>query len=252
MTAAAKNEDITKLYGTRYIAGDVNGGSELFAGAMWAYNDQGLFVPAADTAGLSSPVGRGAVYVDGTGLSDGHANLLNKTAEPGVFGYAGSAALVSAGAAMKGKIVYVVDDLTVGLESDTTNAIPAGVLEEIRGSEFFVAVGMFLAPGGSLGGSSGFNTVAYAAPGAIDPAGRYNTLAVDGTDAYTLADGTTPGQRVTAFVISGANTPNATITPATAVGFTAVSALGVLGDLVTFEWSADGWFITALNGATVA
>lgn len=250
MTAAAANHDIVKYYGPRYIQGPCNGGSILYQGAMWARNAEGNFVPAADTAGLSSPVGRGAVFVDGTGLSDGHADLAHGKCEPGVYAYAATAALVSAGIAQLGKTVYVKDDLTVGLESDTTNGIPAGRLEEIRGSDFLIAVGLF----GELTGEGAalFDTVAYAAPGAIDPNARYATLAVDGTDAYTLADGSYVGQVVNVFVISGANTPIATITPATRVGYANVTALGALGDLVRFEWTSDGWFITAANGVTIA
>lgn len=253
MTAAAKNEDTTKLYGPRYIAGPVNGGSILYVGAMWARNGEGNFVPAADTAGLSSPVGRGAVFVDGTGLSDGHANLANAKCEPGVYGFAATSALVSAGIAQLGKIVYVKDDLTVGLESDTVNGIAAGTLEEIRGTTFYVALNMFTPPGGELGGGSGAGfdtTVVNNAPGALNPEARYILLAVDGTDAYTLADGNRPGQRVTVFVTAGANTPVATITPATPIGYATVTALGALGDLVTFEWTSDGWAVVAANGVT--
>lgn len=93
---------------------------------------------------------------------------------------------------------------------------------------------------------------AVAAPGAIDPTYRFTTLAVDGTDAYTLANGTFPGQLVTCFVISGANTPVGTITPATPTGYANVTALGALGDLVTFLWTGAGWVIVAANGVTVA
>jgi hypothetical protein len=91
---------------------------------------------------------------------------------------------------------------------------------------------------------------AVAAPGAIDPTYRFTTLAVDGTDAYTLANGTYPGQQVTCFVISGANIPVGTITPATPTGFATVTALGAVGDLVTFMWTGAGWVVTSAFGVT--
>lgn len=95
-----------------------------------------------------------------------------------------------------------------------------------------------------------WTTNAVAAPGAIDPTKRFTTLAVDGTDAFTLANGTYPGQTVTVFVISGANIPVGTVTPATPLGFATVTALGALGDLVTFVWNGSGWFVSAANGVT--
>ena len=93
---------------------------------------------------------------------------------------------------------------------------------------------------------------AISAAGAIDPTFRFHTLAVTGTTAYPLANGSYPGQQVTAFVISGASIPNGTITPATPTGFANVTALGALGDLVTFMWTGAGWVIVSANGVTVA
>ncbi len=53
---------------------------------------------------------------------------------------------------------------------------------------------------------------ALAAPGAIDLTKRTTTLAVDGTDAYTMGAPTFAGQYKTVTIISGANTPIAQIT----------------------------------------
>jgi hypothetical protein len=91
---------------------------------------------------------------------------------------------------------------------------------------------------------------AIAAPGAIDPAYSFHTLAIDGTDAFTLADGTRLGQLVTVFCLAGTNIPVGTITPATPLGYATVTALGALGDCVTFKWLAAGWVVIACNGVT--
>jgi hypothetical protein len=94
---------------------------------------------------------------------------------------------------------------------------------------------------------------ALAAPGAITPTKRVVTLAVDGTDAFTLADGTYLGDEVMVVCISGANTPIGTVTPATrAAGYSAVTAFGALGDFCQFIWTSTGWMVGANGGVTVS
>jgi hypothetical protein len=90
-----------------------------------------------------------------------------------------------------------------------------------------------------------------AAAGALSVSKRNSLLAVDGTTAYTLADGTFVGQRKTCTVISGANTPLGTITPAHPSGFATVTALGAKGDSVEFMWTGAAWIITSSQGVTI-
>lgn len=107
------------------------------------------------------------------------------------------------------------------------------------------------------GGTDANNTIqAIVAPGAIDPTKRLVTLSVDGTDAYTLADGTFLGQSVLVVVIAGANTPVGTVTPATrAPSYANITALGALGDQVRFTWvlsgSTPGWMWSDAIGVTI-
>jgi hypothetical protein len=103
---------------------------------------------------------------------------------------------------------------------------------------------------GIVGTDASYTVAAVAAPGAINPAVRFTTLAIDGTDAFTLANGTHIGQLVTVFALAGANIPVGTITPATPLGYATVTALGALGDSVTFMWNGAGWLVTASNGVT--
>lgn len=100
------------------------------------------------------------------------------------------------------------------------------------------------------GGSPVYTANAIAAPGAIDPNRRFHTLAVDGTDAFTLADGSYIGQLVTCFALAGTNIPVGTITPATPLGYATVSGIGALGDTVTFMWVGSGWVVIESNGCT--
>lgn len=119
-------------------------------------------------------------------------------------------------------------------------------------ASFFPAVlDALIASNNLTAGTDASNVVnAIAAPGAIDPAFRYHTLAVDGTDAFTLADGTYIGQVVNVFCLAGTNIPVGTITPATPLGYATVTALGALGDSVRFEWNGSGWIVTASFGVT--
>lgn len=119
-------------------------------------------------------------------------------------------------------------------------------------ASFFPAVlDALIASNNLTAGTDASNVVnAIAAPGAINPAFRYHTLAVDGTDAFTLADGTYIGQVVNVFCLAGTNIPVGTITPATPLGYATVSSLGALGDSVRFEWNGSGWIVTASFGVT--
>ncbi len=102
----------------------------------------------------------------------------------------------------------------------------------------------------TAGTDASYTPNAIAAPGAIDPEKRFHTLAVDGTDAFTLANGTFPGQLVTCFSLAGANIPVGTITPAAPLGYATVTGIGALGDLVTFMWTGLGWVVVSANGVT--
>lgn len=105
---------------------------------------------------------------------------------------------------------------------------------------------------GKVGADANWAIQAIAAPGAITPTKRVVTLAVDGTDAFTLADGTYLGDEVLVVCISGANTPVGTVTPATrAAGYSNITAFGVAGDFCQFIWTSTGWMFGANGGVTI-
>lgn len=89
-----------------------------------------------------------------------------------------------------------------------------------------------------------------AAAGALDVTKRVIAATVTGTTAYTLANGSVPGQTLTVYFASGASIPNATITPATPSGYATVTAIGAAGDSVTFLWTGSAWVIFGAIGVT--
>lgn len=85
------------------------------------------------------------------------------------------------------------------------------------------------------------------ASGAIDPDVPFQKLSITGTVAFTLADGTTEGQRVTLAVIVAASTPDGTITPTTFADGSTINFQG-FGSIV-LEWHASGGWHTILNAS---
>lgn len=90
------------------------------------------------------------------------------------------------------------------------------------------------------------------AAGAISVATFITKLSVTGTTAYTLANGTRLGQLKLVVCTAGASTPVGTITPATAVGFTTIAAIGAVGDLALLCWIGTGWVVLCQTGTTVS
>ena len=118
---------------------------------------------------------------------------------------------------------------------------------------YLEAITLLVANFNSLNGADADWAIqAVAAPGAITPTKRVVSLAVDGTDAYTLANGTNLGYEVLVVVVTGVNTPIGTVTPATlAAGYSNVTAFGVIGDFCQFIWTSTGWMFGANGGVTI-
>jgi hypothetical protein len=87
--------------------------------------------------------------------------------------------------------------------------------------------------------------------GAMSVAVRDTYLSVDGTKAFSLADGTFVGQLKRGIVTVGTNTPLGTITPTHPTGFATVTALGGVGDFVEFIWNGTAWRLGAFSGVTL-
>jgi hypothetical protein len=140
MSALDAARDSVAKYVMRYVSGPVSAGAVIYAGAIVCRDADGYFVPASDTAGLKSAVGRAEFEVDNTDGADGDLLL---TVAVGVFAYNLSAALLAARVDNLGTAVFIVDDNTVGLDADAVNNIGGVTLDEISDDEalYYVRVG---------------------------------------------------------------------------------------------------------------
>lgn len=144
MAALTADRNTPYKFIQRYVSGAVAGGVEIFAGSLVCRDTDGYLVPAADTAGLKSAVGRAEFYVDNTDGADGDVQL---TYAVGVFAFDVSATISASDAAtidLLGTAVTVKDDHTVDVAANTTNDIAAGTLDEFDAENglYYIAVGL--------------------------------------------------------------------------------------------------------------
>ena len=93
------------------------------------------------------------------------------------------------------------------------------------------------------------STVAHTAAGAIPITARTVNMTVDGTTAYTLANGA-DGQEITLTCIAVANTPDGTITPASRNGFATLD-MDAVGETFHLIFTNSKWnIISAFGGGT--
>jgi len=88
-------------------------------------------------------------------------------------------------------------------------------------------------------------------PGACSPSLGTSRLLVDGTDAVTLADGTTVGQRKNITMLTGITTPIANVTPANFTDGTSF-ALSAVGATAVLEWDGTGWALVGGSGWVIS
>ncbi len=139
MAPLATDRDTPMKFSDRVIYGELAAAVRLRGGALAMYNGAGYMIPAADvaTAGVRV-VGVSKRDYDNT---DGIAGAVACEVEPGVFGFDMTAGLAAAVRANVGKVVFVEDDHTVGLVTDSVNNVVAGILEEYEGGVAWVRVG---------------------------------------------------------------------------------------------------------------
>lgn len=212
------------------------------------------------TAGLGSPASAalGGVVAgiaelnpqtgisDSTGVADG---LTHIRVRQGVFRVNNSSSGDLITTAHRWRPCFVADDNTVALTNNNGTRPFAGIIVDVDSSGVWVFFSSQLSR--SFAGGSDGDPATISAAGAVPLAARV-AASVTGTTAYTLANGTYPGQTVKVSVVAGASTPAGTITPTTARGYTSVSGLGALGDYVEFVWTTTGWMVGANQGVTVS
>jgi len=89
------------------------------------------------------------------------------------------------------------------------------------------------------------------APGALDPDVRYTDLQVDGTDAFTLADGSFVGAVKEIWCSVATTTPAGTLTPANLSGLTTID-FDAVDEYVKLIWDGAAWVVVVNAGATLA
>lgn len=224
----------------------VNGGSHIYAGALVALDVTGFLVPAAASANLTV-IGRADEEKDNTGGQD--ADLYCRV-QQGVYKWdndSGSAVTQ----ALAGTVCYVKDDHTVGLSE--SNSIVAGIVLELDddGDSVWVQTMKASPVTAAITGYPSAGAIETVATGAVSVVKRTTLITIDGTKAYTLANGTIEGQRKSIRVTTAENTPNGTLTPTTFADGTSID-IDAAEEFVELEWHATGgWRIVLIVGATV-
>tara|TARA_R110001592_G_scaffold178100_2_gene418721 strand:+ start:57 stop:1949 length:1893 start_codon:yes stop_codon:yes gene_type:complete len=90
------------------------------------------------------------------------------------------------------------------------------------------------------------------AVGALTPAIPVTFITIDGTKAYSLADGATAGTIKYISVKTVANTPAGTLTPNATAGAWETAAFSVVGQTLTLLWDGAGWAIIGRNSGVAA
>lgn len=208
-----------------------------------------------------------AVTID----SNGHVAI--STAGASVDGiYQGGSDADEIGAAGEvvtlGPVVKMLLGGTVNLgdkvKSDSTGrAVTANAADILAGVDFGICTkagavngyGSILFYGSNRSSASGVQALTDS--GAINATTEITTLAVTGTDAYSMADGLYVGQRKIVRCILATGTPHGVVTPTTvsayAIGGTQPASVDfmVAGQEVEYEWHADGWAIVNIVCAGV-
>jgi len=101
----------------------------------------------------------------------------------------------------------------------------------------------------SFGTDVVLGTQSLSGAGAVDITNAFTALTTTGaTQALTLANGAVGEIKIISHVVDGGS---AVLTPTTALGFTTITFTAA-GDSAMLVYTAAGWDIVALNGATAA
>lgn len=84
-------------------------------------------------------------------------------------------------------------------------------------------------------------------PGAVNITDPITELTTTGTDAFTLANGAAGQVKIVTMVVDGGD---GTLTPATPLGYSNITFAAV-GDSVTLVYTAAGWAVVGVHGASV-
>lgn len=153
--------------------------------------------------------------------------------------------------------VYLVDDNTVGkTDGGATPRSLAGIFMGFtpNGTDAFVLMSsqlnaMMLAS--RQVSEAGMSVESISGAGAISVTTDVTLLTISGTIVYTLANGTKIGQRKIVTCISATSSPIGSIVVASPRGFATLTAIGAIGPVAVFRWTATGWIIESAKVGTI-
>ncbi|MCK6521842.1 hypothetical protein L6R49_10425 [Myxococcota bacterium] len=132
--AAATEDRATEARDGKYMAAPITAGGVLLLGVMVVWASDGYAANGTDTSGV---VFAGVVRKEGDNTSGADGDVTGEVHTDGVFKFNHSGLLITD----VGKTLYLVDNQTVGLADDTTNAIEVGTLEQwVSSSEVWVRI----------------------------------------------------------------------------------------------------------------
>jgi hypothetical protein len=258
MTALAAARNTQKLAPGEVVLSMIDiplkAATKAWQGGILCIDSTGFGVKATAAVGLIAcgvlnPQQAATPVLDNTSGSSG--DIIARVAQ-GVFKFANSASADQITQADVGQLCFLVDDQTVSKTDGAGARSPAGEVMGIEGTtSVFVYIALQQSQAVATGISSGSAPLESGVlSGALSVAKRSSTLAVSGTVAYTLADGTRVGQRKTITADTAASTPHGVLTPAHGSGWTSADFTTARGSL-ELEWISAGWRIVFVGG-TVA
>lgn len=234
--AATKDRDSRiKASARRKRTFDVAASTTIFKGTMVVIDASGYAIPATAASGRR-PVGIATEQADNSG---GSAGDITVEVETGVH-LMENDDLVQAD---EGSLCYLQDDQTVGKLAADSGA-PAGIVDEV------VSGGAYVYFSGGEPAADDVTAEDVDAAGAVSNLTRLTRLSVDGTAAFTLANGLYIGQHKHIVCVAATNTPVGTLTPTSLQGFTSI-VFDAAGESVVLVWNGTAWDPIAVAGATL-
>lgn len=243
MATATADINAPHKYLERVINVPLAASTKVFGGAIAAVDSAGRAVVALAATADLDVAGRYQAQVDN---SSGAAEDENVDVAQGVFRWNNSSGDAVTQADV-GKPCWLEDDNTVA-RVPGANAMAVGWVEEVDSDGVWVRSGLRVIDNDEAMAYTADEAIT--APGAISVLTRRTTVDIDGTDAYTLADGVFVGQTKEVVCVAVANSPSGDITPANFNDGTSVS-LTVVGQAAVFRWDGSGWDLVHTDG-TVA
>jgi hypothetical protein len=258
MTALAGPRNTVKLGPGEVILTTIDvplkAGTKAYQGGILCVDSTGFGVKATTAVGIVAvgmldPEKAAQPNLDNTNGASG--DIIARVAQ-GVFRFANLAADPITQADAFNGIAFLVDDQTVARSDGGGTRSPAGAIVGVDGTASVLVsiVGQLAKMVETAAGSGSAPAEIGVLSGPISVTKRSTSLAVSGTVAYTLADGTRVGQRKTLTADSAAATPHGVVTPAHGYGWTSADFTTARGSL-ELEWTVGGWRIVFVGG-TVA